>query len=137
VIPVVPPRAAADRAQAVVGPLATAGQMVIIAGLDALVTELQRALAAAYEEVAEHRAEAEAHREHAEADHAALQRVGELVVGWSRYPADMAMYATGEEILAAVAGRLREAIDGSQEGSHGEEQGQQAGGTGGTGAGGA
>ena len=121
----VPPRDAERRAVARVAPLAAATEAIIGAGVEALATELQRALAAAYEEVHEHRAGAESYREHAEADHAALQRVADLVRQW-----EGRLVRGGHDETGRLLEQVRQAISGSQEGSHGQEQGQQAGDTG-------
>jgi hypothetical protein len=103
-----------------------AAEAITGSGVEALAAGLQDALAAAYEEAAGHRAEAQAYREHAEADHAALQRIGAVLQRWCRMADSPGMTLLRSAALARAGQEIQEAIDGSQEGSHGRQEGNEA-----------
>jgi hypothetical protein len=131
-LPAAPPRRAADRADAAVIGLSTAALAVIDSAVKALVAELRAKLAAAYEEAAELRgdadryaAEAGAWRAHVTADHAALGRVAALVRGWDAELARVEAEAERAGSTPPAAARLlhtqvKAAIGG--EGEHGSTE---------------
>jgi hypothetical protein len=128
----VPPRAAAERAAAETEPLHTATAALVGSLLGSLTDALRRNLTASYERLAAAEAQAQQWREHAEADHAALERVGGQLRAWNRVMGETGrvMDPATRETLAHVCHLIQVAIDGNEEGSHGQGTAQGDTGTG-------